>query len=353
MMRLAADWLLAYWLHGVTVCALALLVGRGVRRPATRVLLWRAALFAPIATATLALAGRATGSERAVDVTTPLRRLVGPAPGRRDVRVVVRQLGSGPIERTTLVDDPLGEALSRATCGLVLLASVIGGAAMTRRRRRARAALAQRTPIATYGSITLSTAPAIASPVALAGGEICVPTPDFFALSRDERRGVLLHEMAHVERGDPLWLDSARIVAAVAWWQPLHRRVLSALRRDTELAADDRAIARGARPTALVSALAHFAAGMEPGAGVALADASDGDSPLVARARRILGDVDRRPRPLATALVVTIAIPVLLALVVAPRPSTLGTPPRFGERPPPGAKVVMWMEQEQRIVGVR
>lgn len=350
MISIAADWLLAYWLHGVVLATAALLLGRvAVARPATRTLLWRVALFAPLATATFAVATR--GARQEVDITAPLRALVSPELGRRDVRVLLRaRRGELPV-RTKIVDDPFGDLVSAATVALALAAATIGGVTMARRRRRARAALAVRTPLAWEDGISLSTAPAIGSPVALRGGEICVPTPDFFALTADEQRSVLLHELAHVERRDPAWLDAARALAAMAWWQPLNRIVLSALRRDTELAADDRAIDRGARPTALVSALARFAAGMEPGAGVALADASDGDSPLVTRARRILGDVDRSARPIPAMLVVLAAVPVLMALAYAPRLTTAADLPDIGAPPVNGRKMVL-MVRERAVVGV-
>jgi Zn-dependent protease with chaperone function len=347
MTGVAADWLLAYWLHGVVLGAGALLVARlGVRRPATRALLWRTALFAPLVTATLALLSSREGGTRTLSVTSPVRPWIAPEWGRRDVRVIVEQRsGEAPVRAVT-VHDPLAGAMAAGVCVVAALAAAAGALGLARRQRAARRALARRTPVAWEGDVALSTAPDIASPVALRGGEICIPMPRFFALNGDEQRGVLLHELAHLERRDPAWLDAARVVTALAWWQPLNRVMLAALRRDTELAADDRAFVRGARPTALVSALAHFAAALEPTAGAALAD---GDSPLVARARRILADVDRAPRTAPALMLFVVTVPLLAALIALPRPSTAAVvpplPPKMDD-----AHGMVARRQEMRIV---
>lgn len=57
------------------------------------------------------------------------------------------------------------------------------------------------------------------------------------------RRLVLLHELAHVQRGDAAALTVGRLGLAAAWWQPLAWHLHGALRRDTEQACDDRVVA--------------------------------------------------------------------------------------------------------------
>jgi beta-lactamase regulating signal transducer with metallopeptidase domain len=75
------------------------------------------------------------------------------------------------------------------------------------------------------------------------------------------RCAVLAHELAHVERGDPLWVPLLRCAVALRWFDPLAwwiERRANALR---EHACDDRAITLGTRPSSLASALwAAFAA---------------------------------------------------------------------------------------------
>jgi beta-lactamase regulating signal transducer with metallopeptidase domain len=64
---------------------------------------------------------------------------------------------------------------------------------------------------------------------------------------REERRIVLLHELAHVRAADWLFNLAARLVCAVYWFHPGVWRVARGLREDCELACDDRVIAAGVR----------------------------------------------------------------------------------------------------------
>lgn len=72
---------------------------------------------------------------------------------------------------------------------------------------------------------------------------------------RAQRTAVLAHELAHVERHDPLWVPLLRCAVALRWFDPLAwwlERRANALR---EHACDDRAIVTGIRPSSLASAL--------------------------------------------------------------------------------------------------
>jgi beta-lactamase regulating signal transducer with metallopeptidase domain len=315
-----ADWLLAYWTHGVVLGAALLLVGRRVVRPATRAALWRVGLVAPIVTATVATLAAVGGP--AVSVTAALRPHVAPSLGLRRVHARVVRHDPEPPRRTitVTVTDPLAARASRLVCLVALAGSVAGALSLALRRRRAARLLAPRTRLGHDGGVVLSQVSGLATPVALRNGEICVPA-EFGRLSDAERRGVLLHERAHLERADPAWLDVGRVVVALAWWQPLNRRLLAALRRDAELAADDVAVARGAERWALVSALAVFAERVERDRLAVGAALDGGDSPLVARARRILGE-HAPGRELPRAALIGLTALALLAPLLAPRPST-------------------------------
>ena len=63
----------------------------------------------------------------------------------------------------------------------------------------------------------------------------------------EQRRMVLLHELAHVRAGDWLFALGARIVCALFWFHPGVGWVARGLREDCELACDDRVIAAGVR----------------------------------------------------------------------------------------------------------
>jgi len=100
------------------------------------------------------------------------------------------------------------------------------------------------------------------------------------------------HELAHVERGDWMWQTFARMVTAVFWFHPLVWIADRAMRREAELAVDDRVVASGADPAEYASVLLGAALSMNPAA-VAMV----GTSALETRVRAILDPA----RPLASA----------------------------------------------------
>jgi len=61
-------------------------------------------------------------------------------------------------------------------------------------------------------------------------------------LSDDEIRLVMLHEAAHLHRGDPRWNGLLEIIHAVHWFNPVVGRVLRRLREDREEACDFHAL---------------------------------------------------------------------------------------------------------------
>ena len=72
-------------------------------------------------------------------------------------------------------------------------------------------------------------------------------------------RSALAHELGHLAGRDPLWNVLGRAIVAMAWWCPpawwLRRRA----EIESELAADDHALASGVRPIELAKTLARFA----------------------------------------------------------------------------------------------
>lgn len=65
--------------------------------------------------------------------------------------------------------------------------------------------------------------------------------------SSEKQRGVLLHELAHLKRGDPLALWIAQWVKALHWFNPLAWLTLHHLRADQERACDDAVLCHGVR----------------------------------------------------------------------------------------------------------
>ena len=65
----------------------------------------------------------------------------------------------------------------------------------------------------------------------------------------EQLRAVLLHEMAHLRRGDFLTANAARLIAVVYWFNPLVWLALHRLRGEQEHACDARVLESGTRPT--------------------------------------------------------------------------------------------------------
>lgn len=77
--------------------------------------------------------------------------------------------------------------------------------------------------------------------------------------SDEQRRMVLLHEVAHVERGDLATSLLARTALSLCWWNPLAWTAWRAFLRERERAADDRVLKAGARASAYAAYLLEIA----------------------------------------------------------------------------------------------
>lgn len=77
----------------------------------------------------------------------------------------------------------------------------------------------------------------------------------FESWSSEKRRGVLLHELAHLRRRDPLALWLAQTVKALHWFNPLAWLTLRQMRADQERACDDAVLRHGVRASDYAQAL--------------------------------------------------------------------------------------------------
>jgi Zn-dependent protease with chaperone function len=215
-----AGWILTYAFHSAVLCLIAALVVRTARTDASqRCLILRGALFLPFVTASLAFGASARLlAAGTFEITTPIRRILPPRLGSPRVELHVLAIDGRPPARVVTVHDPFGRA---ASIGLIVLAagSAFAGIAMIRRRNRfIRSALRGRTslpveiPAAAMRDVRISTSASLCVPVALRRREICIPASTFSGLGSVERESIILHEIAHVERNDPLWLDASRLV---------------------------------------------------------------------------------------------------------------------------------------------
>jgi beta-lactamase regulating signal transducer with metallopeptidase domain len=150
--------------------------------------------------------------------------------------------------------------------------------------------------------------------------------------TREERRMVLRHELAHVCGRDWVFGLAARFACALYWFHPGAWWIARSLRRDAERAADDRVIASGvARSDYAELLIAVSMAGREAlRVETALALSGGGRAPLRARLASIL-DARHDVRPLARrwAVVATAACAIsampLAAVEVAPTRDVLAS----------------------------
>ena len=325
-----ATGILTYAAHSFAACGFALLGARVIRRPQERDIIWKAALLVPIVTAMLAITASASGARGPFVDLGEIARQASPTqlPGRK---VRIRVLRDGDISRVDRwFTDPVTSALSGGVVGLALLVVGVASTRLSVRRRRLGEAVATRIDIgelalSTGESVRLSSSAELQSPVAFSGVEICLPDDVVREFSEQHQRSLIAHELAHLERRDPLWFAATETIAALSAFQPLVHIVVRAFRRDVELICDEDAVRRTSDQHSLIGALALLASPFDPRSPLRGAATAYDGSPLVGRAERIATlclapSPARGRRPIAVALAVAVAILCAFPVVsAAPR----------------------------------
>ena len=115
---------------------------------------------------------------------------------------------------------------------------------------------------------------------------LLAPRDSALPLSSAQWEAVLLHELAHVRRGDFGWNVLQRFELALLWFHPAAWALYDHLSREREACCDALAVRHGASATGLAQALIHLAENrIRPGLGMAIS--SHGE--LTARVHRLLG----------------------------------------------------------------
>ena len=363
-------WLLTYAIHSTLFLGLAALITRRivVAAPA-RDFVWKLALLGGLVTATVQLQG---GVHPFGSVALTGTRAVARAPRPRDAseRTNVRSEQTGNLERpvgvsaraepmagvVTLSEERLSTARAEpsATTGSVS-ASIASGTVFTwaalalllavwylARRLMLAGRLTTRRPV-TEGpmvemleslrvsfdhraTVHLTSANTISSPVALGLSEICVPDAALTDLDAEQQRSLLAHELAHLSRRDPLWLDAASLIERVFFFQPLNRLARREVQRNAEYICDDWAASRAGSGEPLARCLARVAEWIEAAPlGVPVAGMAEQRSMLVTRIARLL---EGRPMLLQLSRATkSIAIVAALGLMIAAAPSVHGALP--------------------------
>jgi beta-lactamase regulating signal transducer with metallopeptidase domain len=393
-LRMAA-WLLTYALHStVLLCAAALLTARLVRGEAWRETLWKAALLGGIVTASIQSAGWVTGDlggrELFVLRSAPATNAESASPsiasaettgigspaapshaGRSDTeaRLIDMSPSSFTIAETPAVRRSDASRASDAatpqpapSSGWTLLtwamlAWAAGAAGMLARlawrQVRLRRLLAGREAVTDpavlamlaklrrnagiWRPVRLTACPATPTPLALGGGEICVPPRFLTDLDPEQQRSALAHELAHLARRDPAWHFGIGILESVFFFQPLNRMARARLRDSAEFLCDAWAARQTGSPLGLARCLAEVASWVAPGRHPIPAGTmamAEGGSPLVQRVQR-LTSWRGEPRE-GSGLVRIAAAALLVGAVAAIAPAVASTRAAGPESAPAG-----------------
>jgi len=322
-------WLGTYLLHSTVLLAAAWAASLVIRSPGARDAMWKTATFGALLTASLHLATARPGS---------------PAPRMAFVHAAGTLPGPRPLREPFTVRAAPPPVSADELAALWILGAVVGLAGLERGRRRywreagPRHAIADaeaadalrrlRTAAGVERTIYLTAAEGLSVPAAIGFAEICLPTASLDALTPPQRESVMAHELGHLVRRDPLLRVAAEVLAAVFFFQPLHRVARRELAECAELLCDGFAVRVVGRRRPLVESLGVLAAVVRP-YGVAAAGFGGTGSPLLRRAQRVMDRSLAPARPLPAWARAGLGI-VLIAATVAAVP---GMPaPRMGER---------------------
>ncbi|WP_437288391.1 M56 family metallopeptidase [Sorangium sp. So ce406] len=274
--------LLTCSLHAVVWAGAAALLARRISlSSSTRHLLWKMALFGPLAT-TLLGATAPWGPERAPgepsyfqelsvlsfgDAPEPAAPVAAPRGGPSNRASAGAEVPASGVRAslwwTLLTACGAGAAalgaLRFAGSALLLWRSLRGrtevhDARLLQRLERMRSRIGLR-------RVALTESASVGSPLVIGASEVCIPQAKLSALTDAEVDAVFAHELAHIERRDGLWFPVVGLVQSVLWVQPVTRWVSSRFRQTAELACDDRAVELTGDPRGLARALVQVAEG--------------------------------------------------------------------------------------------
>jgi hypothetical protein len=188
------------------------------------------------------------------------------------IRLTLGALHAGATHPQSLAE-PLATLLSRRLgqgapgalaacvlcCGLALLAARLAGAigalrAGEQRRRSGRLVERRRVGLR-WVEVVVSDGGGVPFAGGLLRPHVCFPSETFEALTPGEREAVLRHELGHIAHHDLLLFAALGLFADLFWFVPGLRACCRAARAQAELCADQAAVAAGASPAELASAL--------------------------------------------------------------------------------------------------
>ena len=303
-------WLGTYLVHSTVLLGTAWLATRLVASARAREVLWRAALFGGLATATVQIGWQT----RPALGRLGMEAIHGPESAPLEARSSDIRGIEAP---SALHAAPSGQQRDLRGVGALALGlgvtfgalSIALGVATLNRRRRHQVRVADRHATGLFHTLSLASprlartelwqCPRAESPYAtgVLRPRVVVPERALRELDSAELRALFAHELAHLERRDPLWLGATRALQLCLPLQPLNALARRRLNDCAELLCDERALRRTGDRIALAQSLAKVASWLIredhlPDAACAMASRR---SLLGVRVERILDE--ERPAP--------------------------------------------------------
>jgi beta-lactamase regulating signal transducer with metallopeptidase domain len=135
--------------------------------------------------------------------------------------------------------------------------------------------------------VNVAVSPSVRGPIVagLWSAAVLIP-PDACSWSEARREAVLIHELAHVRRGDLAAQLAAQILVTIHWFNPLAWYALGEMRRERELACDEAVLGAGVAPLEYATELLAIAtagpARPLPGSALSMARVSELEGRLCA-----------------------------------------------------------------------
>jgi HEAT repeat protein/beta-lactamase regulating signal transducer with metallopeptidase domain len=338
------SWLLTYAVHSTILLAIAAIAAwRFAAHHAWLDHIWKAALFAPLLTASLHIETVSFSRQlplAAPPATSGIEAYEAPsAPPHAIEPLVARPVAGG--ERGSRGTDPtITSTVERASVFTPIVRrwplivafawlsiAVISVLTYVRRLRHVYRMLGSGTPVESANLLDvldragvrarLTTSELCPVPLALTHRRIVLPPRFHDELDAEQQHAALAHEAAHVIRRDPEWRIAVELVERALFFQPLNRFARRRLCDSAEFLCDEWALRHTESPVALARCLSIVASWWTPAdtlpAGVSAMARSE--SAMVQRVMRILDSPARIARP----SVFWLAIPIALVSVAAPR----------------------------------
>ncbi len=338
--EMLAAWLLTVALHATVLLGLAWLVDRRAlgARPAWREMLWRAAFFGGVVTASAQVMLDAPApvritlrtpvengmASRSKVVVAPAREPASPVATTSDENATRAAAKSGLAASVDARSENPARAASTVTrtntpsparlpswpvllvagwlAGALLGLARLAGAWIRLERSVSRSEPVTKAALATdvaalaiqaeIDGPRLAALDDLASPIAVRGRRILLPNWAVDLLDRDQLRAMLAHEIAHIARRDPAWKLATAVWCAVFWFVPLAGLARRRLDEIAEVSCDAWTAIHLGDGRSLAECLAECAERRVGGMDMELAPAMAGrESPLLRRIDYLVGGI--------------------------------------------------------------